>query len=259
MIIFKNTPTIKDFVVITLIEFKGSVPQSLGAKALVSDEGLLEGTIGGGKLEAQAINLAKEVLQNQNSDVCQIVEWNLTRDVGMTCGGVVKLLFEVRRQKKWKIVVFGAGHVAQELVPLLTKLDCHVTCIDAREEWVFKLQAADNLDRICHANPNELVLQFSDDCFFVLMTQGHSTDVPILEKILKTKKSPYVGVIGSRTKKLKIKDELKQLDLRQEQIESFICPIGLEFGNSTPIEIAFSVVAQLMQVRDLNLSKVVTT
>lgn len=250
MRILKKIPSNQDSIVITMINFRGSVPQTLGAKALVTAEGLVEGTVGGGKVEARAIEHAKKLLANPDAEACEIVEWNLTRDIGMTCGGVVKFLFEIHKPKLWHIVVFGAGHVAQELVPMLCKLDCHVTCVDSRPEWLVRIEAENNLTKICEAEPKNTVKNFNSKDYFVLMTQGHGTDLPILAEILKTHQPTYLGVIGSKTKSLSLKDGLRKLDFDQQKIESFFCPIGLSFGDSTPIEISHSVVAQLLQTRD---------
>ncbi len=239
-----------DRVLITLVEFKGSVPQTLGAKATVTEIGLTGGTGGGGKVEAKAILLAQEILKNPESPACRLANWNLTTDVGMTCGGTVTFLFELQRAQVWKIAVFGAGHVAQELVPMLSKLNCHVTCVDTRAEWLEKLPVKENITKLLVTDLKSTVATFAPDCFFVLMTQGHATDLPVLTEILSTRSAPYVGVIGSKTKALTLRAGLKQLDLPKEKIESFFCPVGLSFGNNTPLEISHSVVAQLLQERD---------
>jgi xanthine dehydrogenase accessory factor len=247
---FKSFPKNEDYVVVTLIDYKGSVPQALGAKALVTSSGLLDGTVGGGKVEAKAIKQAQEILANKDSKACLVLEWNLTKDVGMTCGGVVQFLFELHRPQAWNIVVFGAGHVAQELVPMLTRLDCTVTCIDQRQDWLDKIQDQENLKKIQSDKLENEVKNYNSDCFFVLMTQGHATDLPVLSEILKQHNPRYIGVIGSDTKALTLRTNLKNLDFPQEKIQSFHCPIGLKLGNSTPIEISHSVIAQLLQVRD---------
>ncbi|MEQ1722996.1 MAG: xanthine dehydrogenase accessory protein XdhC [Pseudobdellovibrio sp.] len=242
----------QDSVTITLVDFKGSVPQALGAKAHVDATGLLSGTVGGGKVEARAIIFAQDILKNNSSPVCQLVTWNLTTDIGMTCGGVVTFLFEVSRIQKWKIAVFGAGHVAQELVPLLTKMNCFVTCIDQRIEWLDKIASAPNLIKKQADHPKDLVAEMSEDTYFVLMTQGHASDLPILAEILKTKKNAaYIGVIGSRTKALSLKSHLTKMDFNENDLTKFHCPIGLDIGDNTPIEISYSVIAQLLQKRDL--------
>ena len=247
---FKDYPKNEDYVVVTLIDYKGSVPQALGAKAIVTVSGLYDGTVGGGKVEAKAIRQAQEMLALKDAKACLVLEWNLTRDVGMTCGGVVQFLFEIHRPQAWNIVVFGAGHVAQELVPMLTKLDCAVTCIDQRQDWLDKIANSDNLKKIQSDKLEDQVKNYNSDCYFVLMTQGHATDLPVLSEILKIHNPRYVGVIGSNTKALTLRTNLKNLDFSQEKIQSFHCPIGLKLGNSTPIEISHSVIAQLLQVRD---------
>jgi xanthine dehydrogenase accessory factor len=247
---FQEYPQNEDYVVITLIDYKGSVPQALGAKALVNSKGLLDGTVGGGKVEAKAILHAQELLKDKSTKICHVLEWNLTRDVGMTCGGVVNFLFEIHRPKAWNIVVFGAGHVAQELVPMLTRLECAVTCIDQRQDWLDRLKDRPNLTKIQAEKLDEQVQNYNSDAYFVLMTQGHATDLPVLAAILKQHNPRYVGVIGSDTKALKLRTGLKEMDFSQDKIQSFHCPIGLKLGNSTPIEISHSVVAQLLQVRD---------
>lgn len=245
----------EDSIVITLVDFKGSIPQVLGAKATVRSSGLIQGTIGGGKLEAKAILYSQEMIKNLQSPVCQLITWNLTRDVGMSCGGVVTLLFELIRTPSWKIVVFGAGHVAQELIPLLMKLNCHITWIDSRIEWLNRLATStyesENLVKILAEKPQDLVKNFTSNCFFILMTQGHATDLPILAEILRShENSNYVGIIGSRTKAIGLKANLKELGFTDEKINRYYCPIGLDIGDNTPVEISYSIISQLLQVRD---------
>ena len=122
---------------VVLVEALGSTPQDTGAKMLVTAGGLEAGTVGGGKVEAKAIELARNLLQ-QPSAPPRLVNWVLKRDVGMTCGGSVKLYFEPRGADgsgaDWPIWIFGAGHVVQALVPLLTPLACQLTVVDPRRD-----------------------------------------------------------------------------------------------------------------------------
>ena len=117
-----------------MVEAVGSTPQDAGSKMLVTSAGLVTGTVGGGRVEHQAIEHARHMLSQPARQVSptELVEWNLKRDVGMTCGGTVKLFFETYNHCDWRIVVFGAGHVASAVVACLGQLDCHVTCIDPR-------------------------------------------------------------------------------------------------------------------------------
>ena len=121
-------------VTVTVVDTAGSVPQDRGAKMIVTAEGLHYGTVGGGKVETKAIAEAQQMLRGEIAENTRFAQWNLAKDVGMTCGGIVKLYFEAHNAKRWRIVVFGAGHVANALITMLVHFDCHVTCIDPRPE-----------------------------------------------------------------------------------------------------------------------------
>lgn len=244
-LLYSNTP----FVMVTLVDVIGSSPQNSGSKMLVTKEGLYEGTIGGGKVEFKAINEAKSLLEN-NSLKTLLVEWNLKKDVGMTCGGIVRIYFEAVQPKRWKIAVFGAGHVANALIPQLLLLDCQIQCVDPRPLWLNKLPRSQKLSLIHAEDMVSEVKHLEDNTFVLLMTMGHSTDLPILLEILRTRQFPYLGVIGSVAKAVRIKKDIEEAGLSPACKEAFFCPIGLDLGNNHPHEIAISVAAQLIQERD---------
>jgi xanthine dehydrogenase accessory factor len=243
------------FVVVTLLSTRGHAPQDPGAKALFSARGLEAGTVGGGKVEAKALVVAQELLSKTElspSERVFSVTWNLQHDVGMTCGGEVEFLFEAAAASKWQIVVFGAGHIAQALVPLLLTLDCRVTCIDSRKEWLDRLPAQSaRLRKLCSDDMPSLIdtASLPAQAFYTLMTQGHATDLPILKKLLQRFQPAYVGVIGSKVKAIKVRNELKAEGIPTERIEALRCPMGLPLGTNEPAEIAISIAAQLLQER----------
>lgn len=241
------------FVCVTMVEAVGSTPQDAGSKMLVTSDGLVTGTVGGGKVELKSIQHAQAMLARPvgHAPLTEFVEWNLKRDVGMTCGGTVKLFFETYNHSNWRVVVFGAGHVANEVVGCLGRLECNVTCIDPRQEWLDRIPATGRIRKICHDDPRELVAELSDDSFVVCMTMGHATDRPILEEIFRQgRKFPFLGVIGSRSKRAVLLKELAAAGIPPEQADAFHCPIGLDLGTNQPGEIAISIVAQLIQERD---------
>lgn len=241
----QNTPHI----LVTLVHIRGSAPQDIGAKMVVTSQGRLLGTVGGGKVEALAIQTALHMLQRKESSSLKI--WNLQTDVGMTCGGEVHFFFEAFLVNLWNIVIFGAGHVAQHLIPLLAQLDCRVVCIDSRQEWLDKIPTAHNIEKHCISSPTEAIEHIPDRAFVALMTQGHSTDLPILQAIYATgKEYPYIGMIGSNVKATRVRAELRRMGVAEEQIAQLHSPIGLSFGNNHPMEIAISIVAEMLSVRD---------
>lgn len=243
------------FVVVTLTHFQGSAPQELGARMIVGQSGYFSGTVGGGKLEKRAIELAAEYLNSPEKNLPQAVTWNLQTDLGMSCGGVVSLLFEKQlKTNSWEIAIFGAGHVSQELVRVLLRLECDITVVDQRKEWLDKLPESRTLKRVLHAAPEEHVAELSERAFVVVSTMGHSTDLPILKNAL-PRQFPFTGAIGSAVKAEKLKRNLAELGVANEHLHALHCPIGEPIGNNTPPEIALSIAAQLLRIRDQKESK----
>ena len=249
---FERCQTLLDeevaFVIVTQTEVRGSAPQDPGAKMIVTKDGLLAGTVGGGKVEAHAIKKALEVLKEESKQIPLTLTWNLQKDIGMSCGGEATFLFEHYPGVSWPIVIFGAGHVAQALTRILSHLNASVTCIDPRDEWVSKLQGVKG---IIHPTPKDLVSTFSSKTFFLSMTMGHAHDVPILYEIARIfPDSPYVGVIGSDVKGIKIKKELLNMGVSEDFLKKLRVPMGLPIGSNHPYEIAISISAELLQIRD---------
>jgi xanthine dehydrogenase accessory factor len=238
------------FVSVTVVDTLGSTPQDRGSKMLVTAEGRYFGTTGGGKIEARCIEEAKKLLDDDDAPKTRYFQWSLEKDIGMTCGGIVRVYFEAFNVTRWNIVIFGAGHVAQAVVDTLLKLDCRVTCIDTREEWLARMPQSPKLTKIRTSDMTAEVAKIPENSFVVLMTMGHTTDKPILIEILRTRKFPYLGVIGSNAKAKRLRQDIAEAGLPEEAQRAFYCPIGLEIGSDAPQEIAVSVAAQLLQERD---------
>ena len=216
------------FVSVTMVEATGSTPQDAGAKMLVNSSGLVHGTVGGGKVEFRAIEFARELMADLNRTRI-LVDWNLQRDIGMTCGGLVKLYFEVYNRDRWHVVVFGAGHVAQALVRVLGTLDCHVTCIDTRRDWVDRIDEHPRLTKMCVEDLSVEAAKLSNEDYVICMTMGHSTDRPVLRSLFKNSIRPlYLGVIGSKSKRGVLERELREDGIDSETAASFcvrlVCP-----------------------------------
>jgi xanthine dehydrogenase accessory factor len=241
------------FVFVILADSLGSTPQDAGAKMLVTSAGLHVGTVGGGKVEAKAIALAQEMIA-AGATAPRFVNWALRTDVGMTCGGSVKLYFEPHAAggagAAWPIWIFGAGHVVQALVPVLAPLDCQLTVVDPRREWLDKLPRGRNVHYVEVPEPADLVPTMPDQAFLLCLTKGHASDRPVLQRALAERQFPFVGVIGSEAKAKVLQQELIAAGLPVERAKDFHCPVGLPFGNNDPREIALSIAAQLLSERD---------
>ena len=237
-----------DTVLVTVAASRGSIPSVPGQKLIATLSGLHSGTIGGGRIEAHALSHAAALLSGSHSPSTDLRTWNLQRDIGMTCGGEMTLLFELHRAAPpWHIVIFGSGHVVQALVPVLTTLPCKIDLIDTRPDWLARIPGHQNLT--CHsvASHTDLIHLVSPGTQVVSITQGHTTDLPILAEILQTHPDiTFLGVIGSPSKRATLTRDLREAGIAPALIEKIHCPLGLPLGDNTPPQIAISIAAQLL-------------
>ncbi len=244
------------FVAVTMVDARGSVPQEVGARALVAGGGLVAGSVGGGRVEDAAIRRANEIMSGNAPE--GLVSWNLQRDIGMTCGGEVTFFFEAVGAVAWEVAIFGAGHVAQAVVRLLAGLGrVRVRCADPRKEWIGRLPDRPNVRVLVAADLAPLVDALPVGTFVASLTQGHATDRPVLARALARggAEIPYVGVIGSAAKAAVLRRELAEDGVPAHDLQRLRCPIGLPLGNDEPAEIAVSIVAEMLQVRDGRVSE----
>ena len=245
------------FVTVTLVQPEGHVPQDIGAKAIVTAEGLAWGTVGGGRLEARAIEHARGMLGRAVDEAGvprpvapELVRYELARDLNMVCGGAASLFYELAAPASWNIVVFGAGHVAQATVALLSTFHCNLTCVDSRADWLSRIVARPNLRTMLSAEPEQAVAGLPAGAFVLCMTQGHATDLPIVRQLLAAGRFAFIGVIGSEPKARALRGALLKEGFAPAAVEAIRCPLGLPIGSNAPAEIAVSIAAQLLQVRD---------
>ncbi len=241
-----------DAVVITITAARGSVPGQVGGKAIVTKDGLVAGNLGGGKVEAKAVEHASELLTGAGNG--SGVTWNLQNDVGMTCGGEMSFFFErIAGSPLWHLAVFGSGHVSQALVPVLATLACRIDVFDTRADWLARFAPSEKV-RL------HQVMRFEDgldlitaSSFILSITQGHSSDRPVLRNALgRFPQIPFIGVIGSLSKRAVLMRELKEDGIASALLEKIECPLGLPIGGNDPAEIAISIAARLLQVKAQN-------
>lgn len=249
------------FVSVTVVEVTGSTPQEAGSRMIVTAGGggrggggvRRWGTVGGGKIEARCIEEAGKLLTEAGPGraATRCFEWNLQRDIGMTCGGVVRVFFEAAGGNSWEVVVFGAGHVAQALVRVLELMPCRVRCYDPRAEWIEKLPRGAGIEARVVEDLAGMVDGIDERASVLCMTMGHKSDRPVLERAMKLgKRFAFLGVIGSKSKAAVLRRELMEAGIPEETARGFECPVGLPIGTNHPGEIAVSIAAQLIEVRD---------
>jgi len=231
-------------ILITIAEHRGSTPREGGTKMIVTHDTCVD-TIGGGHLEHKAIKHARLMLE-QRTQQSQLEHFALGASLGQCCGGAITLLFEPINPPAFTVAIFGAGHVAKALIPIIGNLPCQLLWIDSREDQ-FPANLPDNTQRIISENPVDEVADLPINSYVLVMTHNHQLDQAIVETVIKRKDMCHIGMIGSQTKRRKCEHRLRHKGFSEQEITQLTCPIGL--GNITgklPGEIAVSVAAQLI-------------
>jgi len=236
----------RPFIVATVIESQGSTPQKPGSKMVVLPDGSLRGTVGGGAIELQIIQAAKALFEEPGAT--KVVETHLTHDLGMCCGGRMKVFLE-KHAAAARLWIFGAGHVGREVAALAKRVGFHVAVVDERSEWLNRERFPDT-DELLLRNPADCARELpgGSDCYFCITTHDHPLDQACVEALL-GKPSAYLGVIGSRRKAERFRTRLHAAGASEAELERVRSPMGVSINALTAPEIAVSIVAELVQVR----------
>lgn len=160
-----------------------------------------------------------------------------------------KVYFEFLRQS-YKVVVLGAGHISMSIIKMCNLIDLPVTVIDDRLTFVNNAAAAGADNVICETFERALDnIQGDKSTFFIIVTRGHRYDQLCLEKVI-YKENAYIGMIGSRSKVKKVLDNLEDQGISREKLDKVFTPIGLKIGAETPAEIAVSIMAEIIEVKN---------
>lgn len=238
------------YALITVIASAGSTPRDQGSKMVITADRQFD-TIGGGHLEFKAIKLAREALANSvntNQNQQAVHSFPLASTLGQCCGGAMKLLIETHVSHRQVLALFGAGHVAQALVPILAQLPLSIRWIDNRATLTPAQPLASNVQFVCDDQPTGEIPLLPAGSWVVIMTHDHQLDFELAEKALKQSDLPYIGMIGSQTKAKRFVHRLQAKGLSAQQLSRFYTPIGLtDVPGKLPVEVAVSVSAQIIQ------------
>jgi xanthine dehydrogenase accessory factor len=251
---------------VTLSEVRGSVPREAGTRMIVVGEATLPGrgralgTIGGGRLEQQAIERASQRLrlsQPQSEDVTL----SLGPSLGQCCGGWVRVRHErldeatmaawPRTAPRFSLQLYGAGHVGRAIVQVLHGVDCHVRWIDDRED-AFEGTSPSPLaevERVPTDDPCGEVATAPPGALHLVLTHSHDLDLRLCEAVLRRGDFGFLGLIGSRTKHQRFVHRLVDRGLDPALVARLTCPIGLPgLTGKAPGVVAVSAVAQLLVI-----------
>lgn len=329
----------ESFAVATIFDKSGSAPRTEGAKMVVRSDGSIIGTIGGGRLEANAIDLAKEIIRARKTVV---QAFDLTsRDAAasdMICGGSGEILLDfidandknnlkiydeaaeiiASGKKGWLITVleknvestgaqsqrclvkpdktligsitcssyllekliagpakitihseafddhrflveplrqggmvyiFGAGHVSQKIAPLSESVGFKTIVMDDRPDYASRERFPEPIEiKVIDSFKGLPALDIDEHSYLVIVTRGHLFDKDVLIQVLR-RKAAYIGMIGSRSKRDLIYEEMLGKGFTKRELGAIYSPIGTDIGAETPEELAVSIVGELVKVR----------
>src|SRR5215467_10301309 len=233
----------------TIVEVRGSIPSYESAKILVREDGSMIGTIGGGCVEAEVWNAAREVIETEKP---KTLNFNLGQDAaydnGLICGGQLDVFVEPVLPVP-VAYIFGAGHISKSLSKVAGLAGFSTIVVDNRESFANRERFPEAAE--VHAAEYEDVfprLVINENSYLIIVTRGHHDDMRILRLAVATP-ARYIAMIGSKRKVLNVIKELEKEGIDRLAFERIHAPMGLDIGAISPEEIAIAVTAEMIAVR----------
>jgi xanthine dehydrogenase accessory factor len=251
---FAATP---DAIVCELTAVRGSSPRAQGTFMLVGPA-TLYGTIGGGALEYLVIEHARRLIGSGRA--AEAMDVPLGPEIGQCCGGRVEVKLDYvdgarRRALSAQVAaedaalphvfVFGAGHVGRALARILAILPVQLEVIDTRRDEIELLPA--EIRGRAVAMPEAVVRAAPPGSSYVILTHDHALDFLIAQEALARADSPYIGMVGSRTKRARFASWFKAEGGDAAALTRLVLPIGQQgLGDKRPEVIAALAAAEIM-------------
>jgi xanthine dehydrogenase accessory factor len=235
--------------VATIVSVRGSIPSFRTAKMLVRDDGSIVGTIGGGCVEADVWQAAREVME---SEKCRTLTFDLNQDpkydTGLVCGGTLEVFVEPVLPPAF-LYIFGAGHVAVNLCKVAANAGFDPIVTDDRSSYATqeRFPAAREV-RVLDFDDATRSLEPNETSYIVIVTRGHRDDLRILRWAVQSR-ARYIGMIGSKRKVIGIFNTLRNEGVPAHLFDRVHAPIGIDIGAVTPEEIAVAITAELIAIR----------
>lgn len=236
----------KNAAFVTVISVDGSTPREAGAKMLVFEDGSIEGTVGGGTLEAMAIKKALECLK-KGAGGKFMFDLKPGGNTGMLCMGKAEIFIDIYKNPL-KLLILGAGHVGLKIAEAARAAGYPYSVADERPEFANR-ERFPGASEIMVERPDKAVktARPGKDTYIVIVTRGHALDRECLVEAMRTK-APYIGMIGSADKVREVFKSLAEEKLYPLKDKRVYSPIGLNLGGKTPGEIAVSVLSQIVML-----------
>lgn len=233
---------------IEVSETKGSTPREVGAFMIVGLQ-TQSGTIGGGRLEYDAIAHARSCLENGKTNSRQTI--HLGPKIGQCCGGQVVLSYRLSQDAPLsrnlpQVLIFGGGHLGKALAQSFSSLPLMVHLVETRSDYLQNIPQ--NIVPVELAAPEAAVRTASPKAAYIIATHDHASDFLIVEEALGRGDAAYIGMVGSQTKRAVLETRLKSAGLDPSPVH---CPIGAAGLGDKRVEViaAFTVAEVLSELR----------
>ncbi len=232
-----------DCIRITITRTAGSVPREAGTQMLVHAD-RIEGTIGGGTLEWEAMAEARKMLTDGRETLTRTIP--LGPALGQCCGGSVTLTWDraealVARPKR-PLWIYGAGHVGRAIVHVMDPLpDFDINWVDTHADRFPETEVT----TLVAKDPAQIVKHAPTDADHLILTYSHDIDLALCHAIL-SHDFHTAGLIGSATKWARFRKRLAALGHTSEQIARIACPIGDPLLGKHPAAIALGVATAMI-------------
>lgn len=237
----------KEIAIATITKSEGSTPRGIGTMMGVLEDGSIYGTIGGGALEKHIIGLCIEAIKEGKS---KAIDLPLdTEGVEMICGGRVEVFIDVYKIKP-KLLIIGGGHVGYALYKIASLLNFDIVIFEDREEFLTK-ERFPLAKELILGNIKEKLRDYKIDnnTYIVIASRGHKYDEESLFEVANSD-AKYIGAMGSKRKVITMMNNLKDNGIPEENINKIFAPIGLDISCGSPEEIAMSIMAEILLVKN---------
>lgn len=235
-----------EWITVSIAQTRGSVPREVGALMRVARD-RVEGTIGGGALEWDAMQLAREMLAQGRAEMTR--SWSLGPELGQCCGGAVTLEFragaEISARAAAPLWIWGAGHVGRAVVRIMAPFeDREIFLVDVAQDR-FPVELPPGVAPVIATDPVRLVTRAAQEAEHLIVTYSHDLDLRLCDALLRHGFAS-VGLIGSTTKWARFRKRLGAMGHADAQISCIRCPIGRKDFGKHPQAIAVGVAATLL-------------
>jgi len=233
----------------TILSSQGSTPRHSGSRMLVYPDGRIIGTVGGGELENRVIQEAIEAYRQRTSKRLVYSMVNPSEGDPGVCGGTVEVYVEPILPKG-RLLIIGGGHVGRAVAHLGKWLGFRIAISDDRVEFCNPENIPD-ADEFYPVPIRDIPTKttIGPETFLILVTRGVSVDVEGIPALLKCD-AGYFGIIGSKKRWLTTVKALREQGVDPVLLGKIRSPIGLDIGAETPEEIAVSILAEVLMIKN---------